>query len=63
MTSPIRSRYACYFCDSLGGGRFKDHEVETNWYIGHLGGQAHHACEECMSGLHEPELIASDVQL
>lgn len=40
--------YCCFNCDNLGGGMYKPHTEETEWFMGLTGnGQAHYACKEC----------------
>lgn len=42
------SDYSCFNCDSKGGGYYKAHDGETEWFLGLASnGEAHYACKEC----------------
>jgi hypothetical protein len=47
MEAALTNQPSCFNCDDQGGGIYKPHDVLTNWYIGHVNGQGHYACEDC----------------
>lgn len=55
----IANQPSCFNCDSAGGGYYRPHEGETDWYCGHADGQGHYACANCKGLLFDANLFGT----